>query len=92
MKRIRSVDGLVTPVPPEQPVPLQAMTSWWLGHESFQAFTEAAQAEAKRLRNAILPTPVQRILDETLDLEARELMGKDTRRTRARLSRHRGVI
>lgn len=63
--------------------------SWWLGLDRDE-FKMAREAEEARMRLEILPGPVQALLDATLDLEAKELMGKETRRTRARVKRLRG--
>jgi hypothetical protein len=68
---------------------LSVATSWWLGLDR-GAFGLAQKAEEARMRLELLPAPVQAILDATLELEAKELLGKETRRTRVRVKRLRG--
>ena len=51
-------------------------TSWWVhaGQEGDQAFYTAARTEQARMRNSILPLPVQRLFYAQLQAEADNML------------------
>lgn len=56
--------------------------SWWVGIEG-ETFRDQQRLAEKRMRVQDLPEGVRSILDSTLELEARELLGLETPRTRS---------